>query len=298
MIAFDRKAEGVIHLEDKEIYIFQIDGENIHNRTVQSFSEEWTKFNYFTKEEIKKAGDQYFDIIPSEYIRNKTILDVGCGIGRWSKYLADRAKFIECIDPSDAVYAAAKFLRSHSNIRVSKAGVQGIPFPDNSFDFVFSLGVLHHIPHTESAMHNCVRKVKHGGYFMVYLYYNFDNRGFLFKSLYKVSDFFRRIISRLPSKIKKGTCDVIAVLIYMPFVLITKTLRKVGLKRLAKKIPLSYYADHSFNIIRNDSLDRFGTPLEQRFAKKEIKEMMEKCGLSNVIFSDNEPYWHALGQKL
>jgi hypothetical protein len=60
---------------------------------------------------------------------------------------------------------------------------------------------------------------------------------------------------------------------------------------------LSAYHNKSFFVIRNDALDRFGTPLEQRFSKIEIKQMMEKAGLTNIIFSNNMPYWHAVGQK-
>jgi hypothetical protein len=50
-------------------------------------------------------------------------------------------------------------------------------------------------------------------------------------------------------------------------------------------------------VIRNDSLDRFGTPLEQRFSRKQIKIMMEKAGLHDVVFSEKIPYWHAIGLK-
>ncbi|TAG40829.1 MAG: class I SAM-dependent methyltransferase, partial [Cytophagia bacterium] len=64
-----------------------------------------------------------------------------------------------------------------------------------------------------------------------------------------------------------------------------------------KKIPLQAYEDQSFYIIRNDSLDRFGTPLEQRFSKKEMQFMMEKAGLNEIVFSDIIPYWHAIGKK-
>jgi len=298
MVGFDRTENGLVQFEGTDVHIFSITDNNIDEKTVKSFGEEWTKFNHFNEEEIRKAGDQYFDIVSDKLIEGKYILDVGCGTGRWTKYLLNKAAFVECIDPSDAVYAAAKLLRGYSNVRVSQAGAESIPFPDNSFDFVFSLGVLHHTPDTETAMRHCVKKVKGGGYFMVYLYYSLDNRGLLFKILYRTSDFFRRIICRLPSAIKKFICDLIAVFVYMPFVLITKFFRLIGLKKISKKIPLSYYADHSFRIIKNDALDRFGTPLEQRFSKQQIKEMMQKCGLTNIVFSDNEPYWHALGQKL
>jgi hypothetical protein len=73
---------------------------------------------------------------------------------------------------------------------------------------------------------------------------------------------------------------------------------RLGFKKAADKIPLSSYKDKSFNIIRNDSLDRFGTKLEHRFSKDEIIDMMTKCGLTDIVVSPNMPYWHAIGKKV
>ena len=50
--------------------------------------------------------------------------------------------------------------------------------------------------------------------------------------------------------------------------------------------------------MRTDALDRFGTQLEQRFTRNEIKNMMEKAGLENIKFSDSKPYWVAVGFKI
>jgi hypothetical protein len=84
----------------------------------------------------------------------------------------------------------------------------------------------------------------------------------------------------------------------MPFVGLCRLLRWLKVpKRIRQNIPLQGYEDQSFYIIRNDSLDRFGTPLEQRFSRKEIKAMMEKSGLTDIIFSEQNPYWHAVGRK-
>ena len=71
----------------------------------------------------------------------------------------------------------------------------------------------------------------------------------------------------------------------------------LGVKeKVRSKIPLYGYENKSFYIIRNDALDRFGTPLEQRFTKKQIQDMMERCGLSDIVFSNNIPYWHVVGK--
>ena len=63
-------------------------------------------------------------------------------------------------------------------------------------------------------------------------------------------------------------------------------------------MPLSAYHNKSFFIIRNDALDRFGTRLEQRFSAKQIVEMMENAGLTNIVISHGAPYYHAIGKKL
>ena len=64
-----------------------------------------------------------------------------------------------------------------------------------------------------------------------------------------------------------------------------------------KNIPLSYYKNLSFYTMRTDSRDRFGTNLEKRYTKKQIKNMLKKAGLYKIKFSKNAPYWCAVGLK-
>ena len=272
-------------------------GDNIDWETVESFGEEWTKFSDFSAAELSHIGSEYFDIV-TEQILNKDsrVLDVGCGTRRWTKYVSSLCGHVEAIDPSKAVLVAEKMLASDSNVRISQAEVDNIPFEDNSFDFVFSLGVLHHIPDTAAAMKKCVKKLKPDGHFLVYLYYSFENRGFMFRALFHLSTLVRNIVCRLPAGLKKIVCDLLAVAVYFPLALLSRVLKPI-IGNGIKKLPLSYYHDKTYNVMRNDSLDRFGTPLEQRFSKTEITEMMHASGLSDIQFSSNEPYWHAVGRK-
>ncbi|MEQ8909569.1 MAG: class I SAM-dependent methyltransferase [Vicingaceae bacterium] len=280
-----------------KVACFELGKENIDLETVTSFGDEWLKFDEFSEEDIKTAGDQYFDIVGENKLnRDMTALDLGCGSGRWTHYISKKAKRIEAIDPSEAVFQAAAIHQSLDNVRFSRAGVETIPFEDESFDFVMSLGVLHHIPDTAKALESLLKKLKPGGYALIYLYYALDNRGFLYRLIFHISTLFRKIISSSPKFLKHLVCDLIAILVYLPFVGLTKLVQLFG-RKLYLKVPLAYYRDKSWNIIRNDALDRFGTPLEQRFTQAEIQSMLQQSGMDDIEFSNNEPYWHVTARK-
>lgn len=283
----------------QDIAIFSTDGENIDNEVVKSFGDEWLKFHDFSDEIIHDIAKEYFDILNDSIVNKNTyMLDIGCGTGRWTKFLTQKAGFIEAVDPSNAIFAADKLLGNTENVRLTKASIDTLPFNDETFDFAMSIGVLHHIPDTQKAMQDCVKKVKRGGYFYCYLYHNLETRGWWFKTLYWLSNQLRKIVCRLPAGMKRFVSDILAIVIYMPLVLWVRFLVLIGLRKIAVKMPLSAYNNKSFFVIRNDALDKFGTRLEQRFSKKQVEEMMRNCGLENIVISPLTPFYHAIGRKV
>lgn len=300
-VAYSQPPVEIIKGVNREIAVFSTDvsDSNIDHSVVKSFGEEWQKFHLFSEKDINDISEKYFDIVTDDILNKSSYcIDIGCGTGRWSKYLHNRAGFIECVDPSDAIFVADKVLEGDDNVRLTKASTDTIPFPDETFDFGMSIGVLHHIPDTPKAMADCVKKIKMNGHFYVYLYYALDNRGWLFRTVFFFVNLLRRIISSLPAGLKKFACDIVTILIYMPVILAGRLVRALGFKKLAAKMPLDCYHDYSFFVIRNDALDRFGTKLEQRFTRKEVIAMMEQAGLGNIVVSDKFPYWHAIGKRV
>lgn len=297
MIPYCKAPQRTIRGPYREIPVFSEAGHsgNIDAGVVRSFGEEWKQFHSFSEDEINRLGGMYFDILEPHLTPEMHVLDVGCGTGRWSKYLAPKVASVTAVDPGEAVLAADEVLGKLSNVRIAMASADDLPFPERSFDIVMSIGVLHHIPDTQQAMNDCVRMVKPGGYFYTYLYYNLENRGAAFRMIFALSNGLRRGISALPRGPKHAVCNLIAGVVYYPLARGGKWLRQIGLTRIADRMPLRFYQDMSFYIMRNDALDRFGTSLEQRFSKEQVIRMMEQAGLRDIVISDKMPYWHATG---
>ena len=297
MIPYVRPPVSLIRIGSTDVASFVTTSLNADWKTVESFGDEWNRFASFTEEETRRAGDQYFDIVTDGMVTSDTVaLDLGCGTGRWSRYLSPRVKFIEALDPGEAVRAAAPHTAGCRNIRITQAGYGTLPFAPGSFDFVFSLGVVHHLPRTDQAIAEAASMLKPGGWLLLYVYYSLDNRGVLYQAVFGASDVGRRVISRLPRQLKFLACEAIAIVAYAPLVGLARLTRRLGVSAW-KRLPLSYYADKPWKVIRNDSLDRFGTPLEKRFSRAQIEQMLRAAKLEDIRFSADEPYWHVVARK-
>jgi SAM-dependent methyltransferase len=290
---------SILKSDDLSIPSFISGDNNVAWDTVASFGEEWSQFRTFQHDELEDIGQDYFHLLPANLTDgSKVALDVGCGSGRWTKVLAPKMKWVEAIDPSSAVFVAQKSCENLGNVRVSQASVDRLPFSPGTFDLVFSLGVLHHIPDTAAGIKKCVEMIRPGGWFLVYLYYNLDNRGTMYRAIFKVVNILRKCISVLPEAGKKLFCDLIAFSVYLPMATLSKIAERIAGDTVAERIPLNYYRKTRFQIMRNDARDRFGTPLERRFSRKEIELMLQESGLVDIRFSDRQPYWVALARKI
>ena len=272
--------------------------QNIDPATVRSFGDEWSRFTQReTIDELERIFRRYFAIFPwKDLPEDATGADIGCGSGRWATFVAPRVGHLHCVDPSGRALEVARGTLSEAhNVTFHQAGVTDLPFSPNSLDFAYSLGVLHHVPDTTTAIESCVRHLKPGAPLLLYLYYSLDNRPSWFRRVWKLSNLGRRWVSGLPAREKAIACDAIAAGVYFPLARLAWLGERMGVD--VGNIPLAAYRSLSFYAMRTDSRDRFGTPLEQRFSRAEIQGMMEDAGLERVRFHSAEPFWCSVGFK-
>jgi SAM-dependent methyltransferase len=272
---------------------------NVDRRTVEGFGDEWARFDQtaLSEGELRTCFEDYFRIFPwSSLPRDPVGFDLGCGSGRWARFVAEQVGRLYCIDASEkALDVARRNLGKLGNIDFHHASVDSIPLADESMDFGYSLGVLHHVPDTAAGLRSCVRKLKRGAPFLVYLYYAFDNRPLWFRRVWAVSNAGRMVLSRLPFPVRLAVSQAIAAGIYLPLARGAAFAERVGFN--VENVPLAVYRQRSFYVMRTDALDRFGTRLERRFTKVQIRSLMTDAGLVNVRFSDRAPFWCAVGER-
>ena len=268
-------------------------------RLIDEFGKEWARFDQskLSSHEHNVLFGNYFKILPKNFFKNKLICaDLGGGSGRWSEIIIKKVKKLFFVEPSSqAINVAKKKLNKFKNVTFINDKIENLKIKDNFLDFAFSLGVLHHTNNYLRAIKLIRKKIKIDGFFLIYLYYNFENRPIFYFYIWYLSNILRIIISTFPFALKKFICDLIAIFIYYPFAKISNLLDHLQINYI--NMPLSFYKNASLYTMRTDSLDRFATTIEKRFSKNQIKVMLRNNGFYNIKFSNSAPFWCVLCQR-
>jgi len=278
--------------------------QNRDDSTINHFGNEWEKFNYIDRPDLTESYLKQFSLylapLPEGILNQNSTLaaDFGAGNGRWAELLLPKVNKLYCVEPSKSAFKvlSERFLHS-KNVELLNEDVESCSIVEGTLDFAMSLGVLHHIPDTSKALQKVFEKIKPKGYFLGYLYYDLSEKSFSYRMIWRASNIFRLVISKLPSKLRAGVCDFIALFVYFPLATLSRIFTSLG--KSNSSIPLHHYSELPFYMMRNDALDRFGTPLEQRFSREEIRAMLIRAGAvpESVRFSEMEPFWTFSAQK-
>jgi len=106
---------------------------------------------------------------PTE-LAGKMVLDAGCGAGRYMDLAARAGAQVVGVDLSLAVEVARENLGHSSNCHFVQADLLHLPFPPQTFDFIYSIGVLHHTPNTRESFARLVPVLKPGGEIAIWVY--------------------------------------------------------------------------------------------------------------------------------
>jgi SAM-dependent methyltransferase len=179
---------------------------------------------------------------------------------------------------------------------VVQADLHRPPFALESFDFIYSIGVLHHLPDPEAAFQNLLRFLKPSGEIQIYLYWEPEGQP-IKRALLALVGAARQITTRLPHRAVYALAFPAAVAAFGLFVWPYRLLKRIpGLKALAEKIPMKQYASFPFRVCVNDQLDRFSAPIENRYTRQQVADWLDRAQLQgtkvNAAFG-----WVGTGRK-
>lgn len=145
-----------------------------HQKYVGNFGFEWnrhrlTQLDSSVSRESEETFRQKTGIGPED-VRGKLVLDVGCGMGRFTDVVSRWGGSVIGCDLSQAVEAAHENLGQRDNIAICQADLFELPFREESFDLIYSIGVLHHTPDCEKAFRVLPRLLKPGGKIAIWVY--------------------------------------------------------------------------------------------------------------------------------
>lgn len=234
---------------------------------VRSFSAEW---NIFSKTQldsgeimetldsfVKKTGLRPVDLAACK------ILEAGCGMGRFLDVVSRAPKSIVVgFDLSLAVDAAYENVGRRSNVHILQADIMRPPFRDESFDFVYSLGAIHHTPDPKQAFLRLVPLVKRGGQIAVWVYRRYSRP--------PISDFYRIATSRMS---------------WSAVLAISRLLSRLhSIQRrwryLLVLIPISEHIDPNRRLL--DTLDWYSPRYQFKFVWNDVTQWFRDAKLSHI----------------
>jgi 2-polyprenyl-3-methyl-5-hydroxy-6-metoxy-1,4-benzoquinol methylase len=247
-----------------------------------SFGYQWHKFDKTQldnpEKDLSEPDFRRKTGLRPEDLKGKLVLDVGCGMGRFAEVATRWGARVVGIDLSAAVEVAIRNLADR-DFAALQADVFALPFAPESFDCIYSLGVLHHTPNCEQAFKTLPKYLKPGGKIAVWLYSGYNK-------WYRFSDFYRKFTHRT------STRSLLAILrIAVPFFYWTdRALRKIPLVGR----PAAGLIHHMFPVNRNpnpeirvlDTFDWYSPKYQSKHTYEEVFRWFESCGLESLSVSD------------
>lgn len=251
---------------------------SLKRATQRSFGYQWTHFVDMVDANREHFLPYIFPIEPA-FFEGKLRLDTACGFGRHLYYAREFGARMVGVDFSDAIVSAGKLLKGQEGAHLVKADLYELPFRQESFDFIYCLGALHHLPGPEAGFQSLLPYLKRGGAVFIWVY---SKKRWLINPMLETV---RVLTTRLPAGLLKQLCGIFAAVDYglliLPYSIFSRLLGRMGLNLWAPP-RVRLYAKLPFRVSRADWFDRLAVPIRVCFTQQGVYELMHSVGLSDI----------------
>lgn len=243
--------------------------------TMHAFGYQWTTFvrNFDYFREIFLSFVRPF--LKPEDFRERLVLEVGCGSGRPASVASSFGAEVVAIDLSEAVQTAHAQSQHYPRLHVVQGDAYALPFRP-CFDFVYSVGVIQHLPDPAAAIRSIARAVPQGHKLVVWVYGKRER-------WYQPIEWLRKATVQMPYRWLHALSWVLALVSEITLLIPYRILSRIyQTKGLAEKIPGRIYARFPFKENVLGWFDRLGAPVTHYFSKEDVERMLSDAGLSHV----------------
>ncbi len=252
------------------------DKRDIKQKTLESFSWEWKTFSQMYKE-WEKNFLFYINPKKPEFFKKKFGLDVGCGMGRHIFYATKYGSEMIGVDLSESVDVAAK-INKNNKAHFIQSDIYNLPLKPKTFDFIYSFGVLHHLPKPYEGFKKLTPLLKKGGSIFIWVYKK-DKLVWLLPTFKKI----RSITTRLPYYLLYHISFFLSVIERVFFNYPYLILKKIPITRkFAEKIIFNFHAKYPLRVLQTDWFDNLSVPIYNCYTKNEIKRWFKKQNLRKI----------------
>lgn len=238
------------------------------------------------KDDIVRYHYDYMqEVIPEKIVEGRCGLEIGCGSGIDTRIMAARHPSTEivAIDISEGVYTAVRFSKGLKNVHIIRSSSLKLPFRDRAFDYCYSFGVIHHTPDPARCFDEAYRVLRRGGKTFLYLYE--DHADNMWKRYpIKIVTAIRKVSSRIDKRLLYLLSVLASPVVFLSFTVPAKILQRFDkTRKLADHIPFNF-GTGPFSL-RGDIYDRFGAPIELRFNKGTLGDMLARSGFTGMRYT-------------
>ena len=258
--------------------------------TMNRFGYEWKYFSDYNCDNFKP----FIAPLPGGFFRGKLGLDVGCGAGRHSRQASKLGAEVIGIDLSQAVDAAHRLNIDNEQVHIIQADIYNLPFSHEIFHFIFSLGVLQHLPEPERGYQALLPFLKKEGALFIWVYAYAPRKVAL--------EILRSTSLRLSNEnIRRMAylCNLIDYGIFMNLYRLTQSLPFV--RNVAERfapLRVKEYATHGFQVGYTDWFDRLSAPITNYYKKDEMHSWLKHGGLCNTkLLPEGDSWWWLYGER-
>ncbi len=267
--------------------------QNLADRTIRDFGTQWSVYtgNEGWYGSLEMFKDMVGPLLGSEELKDKNVADIGSGTGRTAMMLLHAgARHVTAIEPSSAYDSMVENLREfqHAGAGVTTLRITGDRFVSESpLDYVFSIGVIHHIPAPEPVLQAAYNSLKPGGKLFVWLYGREGNDSYL-----RIVEPLRAVTTRLPH----GALNALTAILYAAM---------IGYRFLLKffPLPLKAYIEKvwwpmSPHKRRLAIYDQLNPAYAKYYTADEARALLAAAGFVDIRLHHRHGYsWSVIGTK-